>query len=61
MFTNVFIILFDELRGAHASPHPMVVVMANAAWLLAPFVVGWRVRRQHPFMEEAAPSSGTGG
>jgi hypothetical protein len=58
MFTNVFIILFDELGGAHASPHPVVVVMANAAWLLAPFVVGWRVRKQHPFTEEVGQSSG---
>jgi len=32
------------------------VVMANAAWLLAPFVVGWRVlRSEHPFTEEIAP------
>ena len=52
MFANVFIILFDELRGIHASPHPGVVVMANVAWLLTPFVVGWRVRGQHPFTEE---------
>jgi hypothetical protein len=57
----VFIILFDELGGAYASPHPVVVVMANAAWLLAPFIVGWRVlRKQHPFTEEVLPPSGTG-
>ena len=55
MFTNVFIILFDELRGAYASPHPAVVVMANAAWLLAPFVVVWRLRKEHPFTEEVVP------
>ena len=62
MFTNVFIILSDELGGIHASPHPVVVVMANAAWLLAPFIVGWRVlRRQHPFTEEVLPQSGIGG
>jgi hypothetical protein len=53
MFTNVFIILSDELKGIHASPHPVVVVMANAAWLVAPFVVGWRVLRSpHPFTYE---------
>jgi hypothetical protein len=29
--------------------------MANAAWLLAPFVVGWRVlHKEHPFTEEVA-------
>ncbi len=55
MFTNVFIILFDELKGVHATPHPVAVVAANAAWLLAPFVVVWRVARsEHPFTEPAA-------
>jgi hypothetical protein len=54
LFTNVFIILFDELLGAHASPAPLVVVGANLAWLLMPFLVGWRVLRSpHPFTEEA--------
>ena len=54
LFTNVFIILFDELLGAHATPAPLVVVGANLPWLLAPFLVGWRVLRSpHPFTEEA--------
>jgi hypothetical protein len=54
LFTNVFIILFDELLGAHATPAPLVVVGANLPWLLMPFVVGWRVLRSpHPFTEEA--------
>jgi hypothetical protein len=53
MFTNVFIILFDELWGIHATPAPLVVVAANLAWLLMPFAVGWRVLRSlHPFTEE---------
>ncbi len=57
MFTNVFIILFDELRGAYATPHPVAVVGANAAWLLVPFVVVARVARsEHPFTEERLPS-----
>jgi hypothetical protein len=56
MFTNVFIILFDELRGVHATPHPGTVVAANAAWLLMPFVVFLRVARsEHPFT--APPAS----
>jgi hypothetical protein len=55
MFTNVFIILFDELKGEHATPHPFTVVAANAAWLLMPFVVFWRVARsEHPFTVPAA-------
>jgi hypothetical protein len=53
LFTNVFIILFDELLGTHATPAPLVVVGANLPWLLAPFLVGWRVLRSpHPFTEE---------
>ena len=54
LFTNVFIILFDELLGAHPTPAPLVVVGANLPWLLMPFLVGWRVLRSpHPFTEEA--------
>jgi hypothetical protein len=53
LFTNVFIILFDELFGVHATPAPGVVVAANLPWLLMPFAVGWRVLRSpHPFSEE---------
>ncbi len=67
LFTNVFIILFDELLGVHATPHPVAVVAANAAWLLMPFVVGWRVlRSEHPFTRPvaaaaSAPAGGTTG
>ena len=61
MFTNVFIILFDELRGAFATPHPVAVVGANAAWLLVPFVVVARVAgSEHPFTSDAPPLRGTG-
>lgn len=53
MFTNVFIILFDELKGVHATPHPVAVVGANAAWGLVPLLVVWRMARsEHPFTEE---------
>lgn len=61
LFTNVFIILFDELKGIHATPHPVVVVLANAAWMLVPVIVLWRVARsEHPFTEEASPPAGGG-
>jgi hypothetical protein len=54
LFTNVFIILFDELAGIHATPRPAVVVAANASWLLVPLLVIWRVGRGlHPFTEDA--------
>jgi len=53
LFTNVFIILSDELWGVHATPAPLVVAGANLPWLVMPFVVGWRVLRSpHPFTEE---------
>jgi len=50
MFANVTIIIFDELLGVHASPHPWVVVGANLSWFVVPVVVVWRVARsEHPF------------
>jgi hypothetical protein len=55
LFTNVFIILFDELKGMYATPSPGIVVAANAPWLLVPLVVIWRVARsEHPFTREGA-------
>ncbi len=62
LFTNVFIILFDELAGVHATPHPALVVSANAAWLLVPILVVWRVAREHPFTVQASSAAaGSGG
>jgi hypothetical protein len=56
MFANVTIILFDELLGEHASPHPFVVVGANASWLIVPILMVWRMtRKPHPFTEELLP------
>jgi hypothetical protein len=53
MFANVTIILFDELLGEHATPHPGVVVAANASWFIVPIVLIWRMARSsHPFTEE---------
>jgi hypothetical protein len=53
MLANVTIILSEELAGPHASPHPLVVVGANASWLLFPLLVTWRMARQpHPFSEQ---------
>ncbi len=56
LFTNVFIILFDELLGVHATPYPATVVAANASWMLVPILVIWRVgRREHPFTLDPSP------
>lgn len=61
MFTNVVIILFDELWGVHATPQRAVVVGANAGWLLVPVLVIWRMARgEHPFTEEVSSPPGTG-
>jgi emopamil binding protein len=55
MFTNVFIILFDELKGVHATPAPAAVIAANGAWILVPLLVLWRVGgSEHPFTESVA-------
>jgi hypothetical protein len=54
MFANVTIILFDELAGAYASPHPWVVVGANASWILMPILMVWRMRPLHPFTKDPA-------
>ncbi|HEU4384698.1 MAG TPA: emopamil-binding family protein [Anaeromyxobacteraceae bacterium] len=59
LFTNVFIIVFDELWGIHATPHPWVVVGANASWMIIPALVVWRMARsEHPFTEEVAEGGG---
>ena len=61
LFTNVFIILFDELKGSHPTPSPAVVVAANAPWLIVPVLVVWRVARSpHLFSRDVAlaPSAG---
>ena len=56
--TNLIVILSDELWGVHAKPAPLVVVGANLAWLVMPFVVGWRVLRSpHPFTEGTTTDS----
>lgn len=56
LFTNVFIILFDELKGVHATPRPGMVVLANAPWMIVPAVVVWRMAKsEHPFSEPRSP------
>jgi hypothetical protein len=60
LFTNVFIILFDELKGVHATPAPGIVVAANAPWLLVPILVVWRVARaEHPFTRDEGRAAAT--
>jgi hypothetical protein len=58
MLANVTIIMSEEILGVHASPRPLVVVAANASWLIFPILVTWRMSRgPHPFTEELLPPS----
>ena len=53
MITNVTIILFEEINGQHATPEIARVLMANAAWVVFPVIVLYRMRRSvHPFSKE---------
>ena len=48
MLTNVTIILSEEIWGPYATPHLANVIGANAAYLIAPALLIWRMRRE-PF------------
>ena len=53
MLTNVSIILFEEINGEHATPELARVLMANAAWVIFPVIVLYRMWRSvHPFTKE---------
>jgi len=50
MLTNVFIILFEEVCGEHASPQLARVFLSNAAWVIFPVIVMYRMWRSvYPF------------
>ena len=55
MLTNVTIILFEEVNGEHASPQLMRVFLANAAWIIFPVIVLYRMWRSvNPFSESTS-------
>ena len=55
MLTNVSIILFEEVNGEHATPELGRVLLSNAAWVVFPVIVLWRMWRSvKPF--SCAPS-----
>ena len=45
MLTNVSIILFEEVNGEHATPELGRVLLSNAALVVFPVVVLWRMWR----------------
>jgi hypothetical protein len=49
MIAVVSIILFEEMVGPFATPHPARVLAANGPWLLFPLAVVLRLRRERPF------------
>jgi EXPERA (EXPanded EBP superfamily) len=54
MLTNVSIILFEEVKGAHPSPDLARVFLANAAWVVFPILVLYRMWRSvTPFTKPA--------
>jgi hypothetical protein len=50
MMTNVTIILSEEIAGPHKTPQLPMVLFANAAWLVFPILVLFRMwNRERPF------------
>jgi hypothetical protein len=50
MMTNVTIILSEEIAGPHKTPQLPMVLFANAAWLVFPILVLFRMwRSERPF------------
>ncbi len=50
MLTNVSIILFEEVLGEHATPRLDRVLLSNAAWVIFPLLVMYRMGRSvQPF------------
>lgn len=54
LFTNVCVILGEEIWGPHQSPRLGIVLLANAPWFLFPFFIVARMWRDHPFTIAAA-------
>ncbi|MDB4966541.1 MAG: hypothetical protein JWN44_2230 [Myxococcales bacterium] len=52
MVTNVTVILFEELLGAHATPRPAIVLLANVPWLFIPPILVARLwKHERPFTQ----------
>jgi steroid 5-alpha reductase family enzyme len=52
MFTNVTIILSEEIWGPHAAANPLLPVLANASWFIFPFIIIARMwKSDHPFSQ----------
>jgi hypothetical protein len=58
MLTNVSVILGEEAFGEHRTPQLAVVLLANAAWVLFPLLVIYRMGRDQPFAAPAEAGPG---
>jgi hypothetical protein len=56
MLTNVTIILFEEVKGAFATPQLARVLLSNAAWVIFPALVLYRMWRSPKPFSQSAPS-----
>lgn len=54
MFTNVFIILSEEIYGAFPAKNLAVVMLANAPWFIFPLFMVFRMRNAKPFSSNKA-------
>ena len=54
MLMTVIIILGEELMGPHATDHPLLIIVANAGWIIFPVWLMVRMWRDHPFTREMA-------
>jgi len=53
LFTNVFILLSEEIWGTVVAKNLPMVIMANAAWFLFPVFLVWKMwRSPFPFTRE---------
>ena len=52
LWTNVVIILSEELWGPHATPQSGLVLLANLPWFVFPILLVWRMWKEHPFSVE---------
>jgi hypothetical protein len=54
MISGVLVIVSEEIWGAHATPRPGIVLLANAPWLIIPLFVLFRMSlKERPFSKRA--------
>jgi hypothetical protein len=50
LLADIAVILGEELFGPHRAPQPGIVLLTNAAWVIFPLLILFRLSRsEHPF------------